>query len=370
MTNVQSEKIFWNNLSKELQQICGIHASYQAVINSRAQSIEQAQHKNHKLLWAPVFCFGCDFHSSKCTEGHWARILKYTSSPILFDDAEPGDTLQGMLGGSEVNISWSRTEDHLLGWKHSACIWWQERTTSLIRIGIQYHILCLHTVQIAGRSLLQNLTGDCWLLAAIAGVAEFPSYFKDHVFVTQASQTVRFACIAPVKKYASSTFCRTFSRMGSTNSNSLISSCRTQRAQPLRLLDLLLEKKGIIKHQLTKDLGGMEGDRDWRLHSIYEVVLVGYPDHVCKYGWRQGARAAHWESLRQNAPLLEHNTPQYMDRNYIDYVILYTWNIDKVRHEFDMRTSWYKSLPLTSWEAVLSCSFHLCWERGEVRILY
>lgn len=59
--------------------------------------------------------------------GHWARILKYTSSPVLFDDAEPGDTLQGMLG-------------------------------------------------------------DCWLLAAIAGVAEFPGYFKDHVFVTQDIQ--------------------------------------------------------------------------------------------------------------------------------------------------------------------------------------
>ena len=87
--------------------------------------------------------------------------------------------------------------------------------------------------------------------------------------------TVRFTCIARVK-YASSTFCRTFSRMGSTNSNSLISSCRTQLA-PLGvkftgefrsfLLDFLLTKKRvglgfIIKHQLTKDLEGMEGDRD------------------------------------------------------------------------------------------------------------
>ena len=129
--------------------------------------------------------------------------------------------------------------------------------------------------------------------------------------------TIRFTCIARVKKYASSTFCRTFSRMGSTNSNSLISSCRTQLAQPLgvkftekkKQLDFLLKKKGrIIKHQLTKDLGGMEGDRDWRLHSMYEVELVGDPDHVRKYCWQQGARAAHWESLRQNAPLLEHNT--------------------------------------------------------------
>lgn len=61
-----------------------------------------------------------------------------------------------------------------------------------MRIGIVYsiHTLYIHTVDIAGRSLLQNLTGDCWLLAAIAGVAEFPGYFKDHVFVTQASQSV------------------------------------------------------------------------------------------------------------------------------------------------------------------------------------
>ncbi len=52
----------------------------------------------------------------------------------------------------------------------------------------------------------------------------------------------------------------------------------------------------------------MEGDRDWRLHSIYEVELVGDPAHVRKYAWQQGASAAHWESLRQNVPLLEHNT--------------------------------------------------------------
>ena len=65
-----------------------------------------------------------------------------------------------------------------------------------------WYTVYIHTVHIAGQSLLplplsanevlQNLTGDCWLLAAIAGVAEFPSYFKEHVFVTQeaASQTV------------------------------------------------------------------------------------------------------------------------------------------------------------------------------------
>lgn len=31
----------------------------------------------------------------------------------------------------------------------------------------------------------QKGVGDCWLITALAGVAEFPSFFKDHVFVTQ-----------------------------------------------------------------------------------------------------------------------------------------------------------------------------------------
>ncbi|CAJ1332561.1 unnamed protein product [Effrenium voratum] len=55
---------------------------------------------------------------------YWERLAAYTSTPVLFDDAEPGDVLQGMLG-------------------------------------------------------------DCWLLSAIAAVAEFPNFFKDHLFVTQ-----------------------------------------------------------------------------------------------------------------------------------------------------------------------------------------
>ena len=33
--------------------------------------------------------------------------------------------------------------------------------------------------------LFQFVAGDCWLLAAIACVAEFPNFFKDHLFVTQ-----------------------------------------------------------------------------------------------------------------------------------------------------------------------------------------
>ena len=54
---------------------------------------------------------------------------------MLFDDAEPGDILQGMLGVTVLH-----------------------RATS---------------------------PGDCWLLAAIACVAEFPNFFRDYLFVTQ-----------------------------------------------------------------------------------------------------------------------------------------------------------------------------------------
>lgn len=135
--------IFCNNLmSEEVQQIlwdlCKLSGSYQ----------QRSKHWTGSTP-KPTRSFEfCDFHSSKCqAEGHWARILKYTSSPVLFDDAEPGDTLQGMLGGqSEVNISLrSRREDHLLGRKHSACIWYEERTTSLMRIGIQYTVYIHYT---------------------------------------------------------------------------------------------------------------------------------------------------------------------------------------------------------------------------------
>ena len=31
-------------------------------------------------------------------EAYWERLAAYTSTPVLFDDAEPGDVLQGMLG--------------------------------------------------------------------------------------------------------------------------------------------------------------------------------------------------------------------------------------------------------------------------------
>jgi len=61
------------------------------------------------------------------SRAYWARIVKFTSTPVLFDDAEPGDILQGMVG-------------------------------------------------------------DCWLLAAISCLAEFPHYFRDHVFKTQEIQ--------------------------------------------------------------------------------------------------------------------------------------------------------------------------------------
>ena len=33
--------------------------------------------------------------------------------------------------------------------------------------------------------LSQFVAGDCWLLCAISCVAEFPNFFKDHLFVTQ-----------------------------------------------------------------------------------------------------------------------------------------------------------------------------------------
>lgn len=75
---------------------------------------------NKESMGPNVSCY-CEPNGYKA---YWARLAEYTATPVLFDDAEPGDILQGMLG-------------------------------------------------------------DCWLLAAIACVAEFPNFFKDHLFVTQ-----------------------------------------------------------------------------------------------------------------------------------------------------------------------------------------
>lgn len=75
---------------------------------------------NKESMGPKVSCY-CEPNGYKA---YWARLAEYTATPVLFDDAEPGDILQGMLG-------------------------------------------------------------DCWLLAAIACVAEFPNFFKDHLFVTQ-----------------------------------------------------------------------------------------------------------------------------------------------------------------------------------------
>ena len=51
-----------------------------------------------------------------------------------------------------------------------------------IYIHTQCHVSCGWPILVPNPCQLGGGCGDCWLIAAIAAVAEFPSFIKDHLF--------------------------------------------------------------------------------------------------------------------------------------------------------------------------------------------